>query len=99
MVGDVAQLVEHMVCNHGVVGSNPIVSTSCRSCQAPQVADDERTEFFAARARARAASRLFDKLGEKQRNDRRGFSSENPVKLHKVHVRMPWHQEPTKDVA
>jgi len=21
------------------------------------------------------------------------------VKLHKVHVRMPWHQEPTKDVA
>ena len=62
-------------------------------------ADDEWTEFFAARARARAASRLFDKLGEKQRNDRRGFSGENPVKLHKVHVRMPWHQEPTKDVA
>ena len=26
-IGDVAQLVEHMVCNHGVAGSNPVVST------------------------------------------------------------------------
>ena len=26
-VGDVAQLVEHLVCNQEVVGSNPIVST------------------------------------------------------------------------
>ncbi len=27
-LGDVAQLVEHLVCNQEVVGSNPIVSTS-----------------------------------------------------------------------
>ncbi len=27
------------------------------------------------------------------------FSSEKLVKLHKVHVWMPWHQEPTKDVV
>ena len=88
MVGDVAQLVEHMVCNHGVVGSNPIVSTSSGGLRA------RRSEFL-----RREPRKLFDKMGEKQRNDRRGFSSENPVKLHKVHVRMPWHQEPTKDVA
>ena len=31
MVGDVAQLGEHLLCKQGVVGSNPIVSTSmCR---------------------------------------------------------------------
>ncbi len=29
--GDVAQLVEHLVCNQEVVGSNPIVSTSLRA--------------------------------------------------------------------
>ena len=27
-VGDVAQLGEHLLCKQGVVGSNPIVSTS-----------------------------------------------------------------------
>ena len=28
IVGDVAQLGEHLLCKRGVVGSNPIVSTS-----------------------------------------------------------------------
>ena len=28
VVGDVAQLGEHLLCKQGVVGSNPIVSTS-----------------------------------------------------------------------
>ena len=29
-VGDVAQLVEHVVCNHEVAGSNPVVSITCK---------------------------------------------------------------------
>ena len=29
MGGGVAQLVEHLVCNQGVVGSNPVASTTC----------------------------------------------------------------------
>ena len=28
-LGDVAQLVEHLLCKQGVVGSSPIVSTKC----------------------------------------------------------------------
>src|SRR5215813_1873968 len=29
LIGGVAQLAEHMVCNHGVRGSNPLTSTNC----------------------------------------------------------------------
>lgn len=89
-IGDVAQLVEHMVCNHGVAGSNPVVSTSW-SGRSRGIGVDPGERH------ADEITKLFDKLGVKK--DRRGFSSENPVKLHKVHVRMPWYQEPTKDVA
>ena len=32
LLGDVAQLVEHLLCKQGVVGSSPIVSTNVMSC-------------------------------------------------------------------
>jgi hypothetical protein len=32
MGGGVAQLVEHLVCNQAVVGSNPVASTTCLRC-------------------------------------------------------------------
>ena len=38
--GGVAQLAEHMVCNHGVRGSNPLTSTKYReigNCRLPIV--------------------------------------------------------------
>jgi hypothetical protein len=40
---------------------------------------------------------LFDKLGWWKEIVR--ISSENQIKLERVYVRMPRHQEPTKDVA
>ena len=40
--------------------------------------------------------KLFDKLGVIVEVE---DSSESLVKLQKVYVWMPWHQEPTKDVA
>ena len=40
--------------------------------------------------------KLFDKLGVIVEVE---ISSEILVKLHKVYVWMPWHQEPMKDVA
>src|SRR5207244_6315317 len=38
LFGAVAQLGEHLVCNQGVVGSNPIRSTASFICGAPLVA-------------------------------------------------------------
>ena len=40
---------------------------------------------------------MASRLVEVKRSSR--ISSENQVKLERVHVRMPRHQEPTKDVA
>ena len=51
-LGDVAQLVEHLVCNQEVVGSNPIVSTSAGRSWG--------TSEFAGGCRR---TKLFDKLG------------------------------------
>ena len=36
LIGGVAQLGEHLPCKQGVMGSNPIISTSSESCE-----DDE----------------------------------------------------------
>ncbi len=54
-VGDVAQLVEHLVCNQGVVGSSPIVSTIRAALARPREEQANRT--------AQAVHKLFDKLG------------------------------------
>ena len=43
-----------------------------------------------------SAWKLFDKMGVIVEVE---ISSEILVKLHKVYVWMPWHQEPMKDVA
>ena len=53
-VGDVAQLVEHLVCNQGVVGSSPIVSTNCLVL--PQMNTVHTSE-------PSSDEKLFDKLG------------------------------------
>ena len=53
--GDVAQLVEHLVCNQGVVGSSPIVSTM-RAVAATR----EKEKRI---ARLSGVPKLFDKLG------------------------------------
>ena len=45
-----------------------------------------------------AAKKLFDKLGWWNEIVEK-ISSENQIKLERVYVRMPRHQEPTKDVA
>ena len=56
----------------------------------------QRRERQAFSPRQRAT--FFGKLGWwKERSSR--ISSENQVKLERVYVRMPRHQEPTKDVA
>jgi hypothetical protein len=52
--GDVAQLVERLVCNQEVVGSSPIVSTS-RPHRAQRKIEAIRL--------AQASHKLFDKLG------------------------------------
>ena len=55
--GDVAQLVEHLVCNQGVVGSSPIVSTISFEAR-------ENREGQAFKPQARACElEFFDKLG------------------------------------
>lgn len=33
VLGDLAQLVEHLVCNQTVAGSNPVVSTRVLTCK------------------------------------------------------------------
>ncbi len=43
-------------------------------------------------------AKLFDKLGWWNEIVEK-ISSENQIKLERVYVRMPRHQEPTKDVA
>ena len=50
-MGDVAQLVEHLVCNQGVVGSSPIVSTKLVAGR------------IEANRTAQVVHKLFDKLG------------------------------------
>ena len=45
-----------------------------------------------------AVEKLFDKLGW-WNEIVETISSENQIKLERVYVRMPRHQEPTKDVA
>jgi hypothetical protein len=60
-VGDVAQLVEHLVCNQGVVGSSPIVSTSSRSFSLRVVRSRKKKQ--ANRLAFCAGHKLFDKLG------------------------------------
>ena len=45
-----------------------------------------------------ADNKLFDKLGW-WNEIVETISSENQIKLERVYVRMPRHQEPTKDVA
>lgn len=45
-----------------------------------------------------ATCSLANWVGEESER-RESFLSENQVKLHRVYVRMPRHQEPTKDVV
>ena len=79
-------MVEHLVCNQGVVGSSPIVSTMSLMNRDPE------------HSRRRKSAKLFDKLGWWNEIVEK-ISSENQIKLERVYVRMPRHQEPTKDVA
>ena len=48
--------------------------------------------------RSQSARKLFDKLGW-WNEIVETISSENQIKLERVYVRMPRHQEPKKDVA
>ena len=49
--GDVAQLVEHLLCKQGVGGSSPLVSTLADPViLGPLVAEDRRSEHHAAAA-------------------------------------------------
>ena len=58
--GDVAQLVEHLVCNQGVVGSSPIVSTIFASGRAVSGRGEPNCPCIACALRG---LKFFDKLG------------------------------------
>jgi hypothetical protein len=90
--GDVAQLVEHLLCKQGVVGSSPIVSTILLRGRPPHKKISE-----AHRGAPGAAESSLTSWVGRTRSLR--ISSENQIKLERVYVRMPRHQEPTKDVA
>ena len=64
--GDVAQLVEHLVCNQGVVGSSPVVSTNryvlaCRGRRAAVgTAVGTKTRCLTVRGRAEGNASVHD---------------------------------------
>ena len=108
--GDVAQLVEHLLCKQEVVGSSPVVSTiSVTSTTLPQDCMVRSRGGHSARRTAHDVMRLSQSahadpstcsLTSRVGGTRSSrISSENQIKLERVYVWMPRHQEPTKDVA
>ena len=69
-MGDVAQLVEHLVCNQKVVGSSPIVSTMWSKAGRGSVKSHTATSAEPGADMGFAAAtpqKLFDKLDARRR--------------------------------